>query len=104
MTTQAVIKLVEGVRVLKQKVAAQAAVIEKLRAALDAGPSGLHTFTDNSKCACSQCAFVRLRAEALSIPTESTQILQEWLDSVLGEPYLELCLGTPLYRKPEILK
>ena len=99
---------------LYKKIAAQAAVIEKLRDVIE---------------------FIRPAAEitneelevidvALSIPTDSTQILQEWLDAKLGEPMvyafedgsmiverdMEFVADKtgqrvdPLFKKPEILK
>ncbi len=71
---------------LEQKIAEQAAVIEKLRDVLGEGVGSLHKFSDGFECRCSQCNFVRLKAEALAIPTDSKKILADWLDSVLGEP------------------
>lgn len=70
---------------LEQKIAEQAAVIEKLRDVLGEGVGSLHKFSDGFECRCSQCNFVRLKAEALAIPTDSKKILADWLDSVLGD-------------------
>ena len=72
---------VEGVRALKQKVVEQAAVIEKLRGYLNQISKMSGHVVINNTC-----------TEALAIPTDSTKVLQEWLDKKLGEPvgYQEL--------------
>lgn len=82
---------------LEQKIAEQAAVIEKLRDVLGEGVGSLHKFSDGFECRCSQCNFVRLKAKALAIPTDSKQILSDWLDSVLGEPELHAYKNTGQY-------
>ena len=103
---------------LGNQVAAQAAVIEKLQGYLyQISLMSGHVVINNT------CA------EALATPTDSTKVLQEWLDKKLGEPvgYQELfdaiaagtkpyagsgisisvkaftgCIG-PLFKKPEKL-
>lgn len=93
---------------LGNQVAKQAAVIEKLRDALN----GIDAWVSaNFDWGCIPMDIVRARA-ALAIPTDSTQILQEWLDSVLGEPVYwtdnagSFCFGhsantpMPLFKKP----
>ena len=63
---------------LGNQIAAQAAVIEKLRGALKfyANPAS-DTFGNTARL-------------ALDTPTDSAQILQEWLDEKLGEPVISV--------------
>lgn len=99
--------LEEYCETLGNKVAAQAAVIELLREALH--------ITANS------CQYLGAEkwdivAKALSTKTDSAQILQKWLDSVMGEPVgfmtadRQFRFETPrkdikaVYFKPEALK
>ena len=80
----------------REKVAAQAAVIEKLRDALihvqpslldatyrEEASYGKNFSGNRADKARENVAKVR---KALSTPTDSKQILQEWLDEKLGEP------------------
>ena len=103
-----------------KKIAAQAAVIEKLRGAL---------FDINTSGGLDECGSGFsprwVAKHALSTQTDSKQILQEWLDEKLGEPvsYVEegiflatpfsrkrinfespYSVQTPLFKKPELLK
>lgn len=89
-----------------EQCAEQAAVIEKLRSAL--------TFTYLNPC-CSATTIFNVAEEALAIPTDSKQILAEWLDKILGEPLhtlvfnfknseaVKLKLDVPLFKKPVIV-
>ena len=90
----------------KAQTVAQAAQIEILRDALEYYANSNHDEFQNTA------------RKALATPTNSSQVLQEWLDSVLGEPTAgithsdhvvdTLHWGTKgdihLYKKPEILK
>ena len=115
MTTQADIAVAEAITMLEtlgNQVAKQAAVIEKLRGALEkmqrAGrKQGWQQNYESEMNAC---------GKALAIPTDSTQILQEWLDEKLGEPvafetsdYRLVHRTTrqdivPLFKKPELME
>ena len=70
----------EETEVLRETIAAQAVVIEKLRSVLEKlaclGNGDEH---GNSIGNC-------IAIEALSIPTDSKEVLKAWLDEVLGEP------------------
>ena len=59
---------------LKETIAAQAVVIEKLREALEATKPHV------------QCDPYAVVLRALAIPTDSKEVLKAWLDEVLGEP------------------
>lgn len=114
------LEISHGERIIKQRetIAAQAAVIEKLREAL---------MTVKPHVQCDPYAVV---IRALSIPDDSAQVLKEWLDNVMGEPvawmaddedgvcefvesyFVEMAGGqlpfpnnavvTPLFRKPAL--
>lgn len=113
-------------KALGNQVAAQAAVIEKLRDALSSCKEEYIRFpVDEQKYTLTHDH--DLVKSALAIPTDSKQILQEWLDAKLGEPFtyvyryyspyggdeteLSFTRSTtdaiesiPLFKKPEILK
>lgn len=98
---------------LRLQVSEQAAVIEKLRDSLngclemfdpEAGSSHLH-----------RVLTVKDIKQALAIPTDSRQILADWMREQLGEPttmvtrydgigWQEVYLDQPLYKLPDILK
>lgn len=71
----AVLELTTRLRAAEQKIAEQAAVIERLL-------SSIKALQGNS---CGDYAD-EICAEALAIPTDSKKILADWLDSVLREP------------------
>lgn len=58
-----------------ETIAAQAAVIEKLRKAV------AYVYDINDSYQASKCV-----QEVLAIPTDSKEVLKAWLDEVLGEP------------------
>ena len=107
---------------LREQNIEQAAVIEKLKHELKSliEFEMLNTGARHSGELC--CEF-QLAVDAISIPTNSKQILADWLDSQLGEPVgyevitsdnkqmitsFEVHLSghscTPLFKKPDVLK
>lgn len=115
--TQQAIKTEESITELEQKIAEQAALIELMRKVLI-------DIEENSD----DMGAIESSQEALAIPTDSKQILAEWLDKVSGgavgyqelfnaiaagtNPYADSgisisvkaftdCIG-PLFKKPEI--
>ena len=92
-------------RPLLEKINKQAAVIEKLQGYLHQISKMSGHVVINNTC-----------TEALAIPTDSKQVLQDWLDSAMGEPVAYISDernfdggrnlvwtpdGTPLFKKPE---
>jgi hypothetical protein len=72
------------IRELNQKIAEQAAVIEKLWEALqDQCPDYCEDGLIAPGMACPSCT---LHNQALAIPTDSKQILADWMRERLGEP------------------
>ena len=115
--------------------AAQAATIKTLKAAWNAVETDSDECLDFDECTAMLVQLDTYNAmsdaiEALSIPDNSAEVLQQWLDSVMGEPVAEVLTiypgedasfmnvtainvdpyntwsfpqpGTKLYRKPEI--
>lgn len=80
---------------LEQKIAEQAAVIEQRIMALIALDALLRSL-ENSGNFYGFCVMEQDQ-EALAIPTDSKQVLQEYLDKVLGEPELHAYKNTGQY-------
>lgn len=104
-------------RRLRDQLAAKALTIKTMREALD----NLTQYNSSDKTVSVLTKYVKQGREALALPDNSTEILQEWLDKRFGEPVVEaiqepgsavrwwwsdeglaLPKGTFLYRKPEI--
>ena len=96
---------------LRFEVVEQSAVIEKLRAVLENCRPVMESYSGTTR-------FNEFIA-ALAIPTDSKQVLHEWLDKVLGDPILMMNsvgntepvfktlprssgFDVPLFKKPEI--
>lgn len=86
---------------LEQKIAEQAAVIEKLskhsNLLVEAYNFGQFADDFNQPQARNVREALRETCEALAIQTNSKQILAEWLDKVLGEPELHAYKNTGQY-------
>lgn len=80
---------------LEQKIAEQAAVIEKLTAALIASDDLLRSL-ENSGNFYNLCV-IKQNQETLAIPTDSKEVLAEWLDKVLGEPFAYVSKRDPSF-------
>lgn len=115
-------KAAAEIEALRTRIAAQAAVIEKLRkhSALLVEAYNFGQFADdfNQPQAHTIRKAIRETCEALAFPTDSKQVLSDWIDSVLGEPVAwtnatdtYVCLADkntvygshtiPLFKKPE---
>lgn len=109
---------------LKDQLAAQALTIKTMREALD----NLTQYNSSDKTVSVLAKYVKQGREALAIPDNSTEILQEWFDKQLGDPvafirvsdeedrldgrdyeghsltnFVDPC-GFQVFRKPEIKK
>lgn len=107
---------------LKETIAAQAAVIGKLREAIKAVEIDSEEVLDFDEFIAMMVPMDTYHAliEALPTPDDSAQVLKAWLDEVLGEPvaiyegkegeygyetvtsYTELAVCEYLFRKPEV--
>ena len=83
----AIVHAIDMLEKLGNQVAEQAAVIEKLR---DAHKKVVRSSNMEDK-----LEIAMISHTALAIPTDSTQILQEWLDEKLGDPVAWLYHDNP---------